>query len=243
MDSLLDKFARVFASATRELYAAGTVRCHSATRFLSQIALRLARRYIEREAWSRPTCSDRHEGRKAMLSIKLSRLLTSAIAAAVLVSISLMNYSFTAAHTSFNSSSSSSSSVVRIRPRAAERPADGSGPLAVTPALDTARAVSATVTSDGGTLTATAANGAVFTLTIPAGAIPEEETITMTPIASIPDLPFSGGLAGAGAVQLEPEGLLLLKAATLVIQPSSLLSLDQQCPFSWHQAGDDFHLF
>jgi hypothetical protein len=151
----------------------------------------------------------------------------------------LMNYPSATAHSI--SRPLSGGLAISGQQRAAERPADGS--LAVTPAPDTARAVTAIVTSDGGALTATAANGAIFTLTIPAGAIPDEETITMTPIASIPDLPFSGGLAGAGAVELEPEGLLLLKAATLLIQPSLPLALDQQCPFSWHQAGDDFHLF
>ncbi|HKF56338.1 MAG TPA: hypothetical protein VKJ45_12865 [Blastocatellia bacterium] len=174
-----------------------------------------------------------------MVVTRRTRAITLGILAVMLSTTVLMNYPSATAHSM--SRPLSGGLAIRGQLRAAERPADGS--LAVTPAPDTARAVSAIVTSDGGALTATAANGAVFTLTIPAGAIPDEETIRMTPIASIPDLPFSGGLAGAGAVQLEPEGLLLLKAATLVVQPSSPLPLDQQCPFSWHQAGDDFHLF
>jgi hypothetical protein len=121
--------------------------------------------------------------------------------------------------------------------------ADDSGPLSITPALDGDRAASATITSDGGTLTATAANGTIFTLAIPPGALVDTETITMVPAGSIPDLPLSGGLAGGGAVQLGPDGLILLKAATLVIQPSSPLSIDQQSPFAWHASGEDFHLF
>jgi len=65
----------------------------------------------------------------------------------------------------------------------------------------------------------------------------------MTPVASIPDLPFGGGLAGGGAVQLAPEGPILMETATLVIQPASPIRFDQQSPFGWVNAGDDFHLF
>jgi hypothetical protein len=170
-----------------------------------------------------------------------SRRIAWGTVAALLASSVVLNYPLTTARSA--SRSAAGPATAHIVERAQERPADALGPLSITPALDTGRAVSVVITAGGGTLTATAANGAIFMLTIPAGAIPDQETITMTPVASIPDLPFSGGLAGAGAVQLEPEGLLLLKAATLVIQPSSPLSVDQQCPFSWHQAGDDFHLF
>jgi hypothetical protein len=116
-----------------------------------------------------------------------------------------------------------------------------SGPLSVTPVLDSASAVTATMSSEGGTLTVTAGDGAVFTLTIPAGALTGVEEITLTPVVSIDDLPFSYGLAGA--VQLGPEGLLLVMPATLVIQPPAPVSIDEESPFAWYNTGEDFHLF
>src|SRR5262249_45706778 len=122
-------------------------------------------------------------------------------------------------------------------------PLAGSGALAVNPVLDSARQVSAAMSEEGGTLSATAINGTVFTLTIPQDALAAEEEITMTPIVSIPDLPFSGGLASGGAVQLGPEGLLLTQPATLEIKSSAALSVQEQTPFSWYKSGDDFHLF
>ncbi|HXI91093.1 MAG TPA: hypothetical protein VNO24_13845 [Blastocatellia bacterium] len=171
-----------------------------------------------------------------MLVTKRNKSSAGAILAAVLASTALINFPFISAH--------SSSRTPGIGPARASvvSPADGSGALAITPALDTARAVSATMAEKGGTLSVTAANGTTFTLTIPPDALVSEEDIAMTPVAAIPDLPFSQGLGGGGAVQLGPEGLLLVKPATLMIQPASPISVDQQCPFAWYKAGEDFHL-
>jgi hypothetical protein len=164
---------------------------------------------------------------------KRSGSIIWAAVAAIVAPLVLMNYPFISAH---------SSSMVATGRRPTDQvqtPAGASSALSITPVLDTASAATATITSDGGTLTATAANGAIFTLTIPAGAIDDEETITMTPIASISDLPLSGGLAGA--VELAPEGLILLKTSTLVIKAP--IPIDQQSPFAWYDTGDDFHLY
>ena len=165
-----------------------------------------------------------------------ARSIACVVVSAMLGSTALMKDRSIAAH-----SSPTVRAVTSLG--SAARQADGSGPLTVTPALDVDRAVTAIVTTDGGTLTATAANGAVFTLTIPRGALLDQESITMTPVASISDLPFSGGLAGAGAVQLGPDGLILLQPATLAIQATSPLSLDEQSPFAWSKTGEDFHLY
>jgi hypothetical protein len=155
--------------------------------------------------------------------------------AAIVAPLILMNYPSITAH------SSSMVATVRLPAARIERPAGTSSALSVTPVLDTARAATATITTAGGTLTSTAANGAVFTLTIPAGAIDDEETITMTPIASISDLPLSGGLAGA--VELAPDGLILWATSTLVIKPPASIPIDQQSPFAWYDTGNDFHLY
>jgi hypothetical protein len=86
------------------------------------------------------------------------------------------------------------------------------------PVLETSRAVSATIGSAGGSLTATAANGTTYRLDIPQGALPGPVTITMAPVASVSGLPLSGGLLGA--VDLRPTGLRLARTALLRIGKS-----------------------
>jgi hypothetical protein len=170
-----------------------------------------------------------------MLFTRRRRSLVWIIVATVLALTTLANHTFTSAHSVLRSSDS----VAAVR--YARGAAAASNPLTVTPVLDTARAVSTNMTTDGGTLSATAADGTQFKLTIPQDALLAGQQITMTPIASIGDLPLSGGLAGA--VQLAPEGLILLQTSTLVINPPASISIDQQSPFAWYGTGDDFHLY
>src|SRR5438105_618387 len=106
--------------------------------------------------------------------------------------------------------------------------------------LDTARATSAVIGNAGGTLTATAANGTLFTLTIPQNALANDETITMTPVAQTTNLPFSGGLVAA--VQLEPSGLRLFQLATLTVLTPRPVPLDAETPIAWHRDGRDLYL-
>jgi hypothetical protein len=113
-------------------------------------------------------------------------------------------------------------------------------PLSVDVAPDSSRAVSQLVSASGGSLAAIAADGTVFTLEIPSGALLSDELITMTPLASIGGLPFSGGLAGG--VQLDPEGLRLLKPATLRIEPATAVSDAERTGFAYRAAGQEFHL-
>ncbi len=91
-------------------------------------------------------------------------------------------------------------------------------PAAVVTRLDAAHAVTATVPISGGTLVLTDAKGNRFTLTIPSGALLGSETITMTSIASATGISGPGLVAG---VQLEPEGLGLLRPALLKIELAS----------------------
>src|SRR3954453_16565669 len=87
----------------------------------------------------------------------------------------------------------------------------------VTTHLADANAVSQLVTSSaGGTLNATGPDGSTYKLEIPAGALPSDTTIKMTPVASIGGLPFT---SAAGGVDLQPEGLALLKTARLTVAP------------------------
>ncbi|WP_230981141.1 hypothetical protein [Gemmatimonas groenlandica] len=80
--------------------------------------------------------------------------------------------------------------------------------------LNTAAATSATVGPAGGVLTTSAA-GVSYRLEIPANALQANTLIRMTPIASIGNLPLTGGMVAA--VDLQPSGLAFARNATLRI--------------------------
>ena len=103
--------------------------------------------------------------------------------------------------------------------------------------LDTAHAATQRISS--GTLIATGADGTKYTLSIPSGALASSQDITMTPVTAVAGSPL-GSLVGA--VRLEPEGLQLLKAATLTIEPTTAVPSDAT-GFQFHPGGNDFHLY
>ncbi len=113
------------------------------------------------------------------------------------------------------------------------------GGLKVT--LDSARAVQASIGASGGTLQATAANGARFTLTIPPQALAFPETITLTPIKSIGGLPFTPGLAAG--VEIGPSGLRFDELASLAIQPPQPVALAAETTFGYRLGGTLFFLY
>ena len=82
--------------------------------------------------------------------------------------------------------------------------------------LDQHAAVEDSVTAAGKVLTATS-HGVTYTLSIPAGAVKVPTSITMTPVTAIDSLGLSRLV---GAVDLQPQGLVLGKAATLRIAVS-----------------------
>jgi hypothetical protein len=106
--------------------------------------------------------------------------------------------------------------------------------------LDTQRAASVVIGENGGTVTATAADGTIFTLTILEKALLNSETITMTPVAQTTNLPFAAGMIAA--VQLEPRGLRLFKMATLSIMTPTPIPLGAETPMGWHRDGSDMYL-
>jgi len=113
-------------------------------------------------------------------------------------------------------------------------------PLTVTPTLDTAHAAKQSiVAANGGTITATGADGSIFTLTIPAKALLSDETITLTPVSALGGLPISNGLVAA--VQFTPDGLHFEQAATLTIQPAVTVAVNQQVGFAYHGSGQEFY--
>ena len=114
------------------------------------------------------------------------------------------------------------------------------GPLSVQVTLDPAHRVQQVVPPAGGTLSVTAADGTKFSLVISERSLPVTRTITMTVVSAVQGLPFSGGLAGA--VHLEPQGLLFYEPAILTIEPATPVPPDRQTFFAYDGDGQEFRL-
>ncbi|MCW5610121.1 MAG: hypothetical protein KIS83_05475 [Rubrivivax sp.] len=82
--------------------------------------------------------------------------------------------------------------------------------------VDESRAASATATAAaGGTVQATGADGTVYTLTVPPGALGRDTTITIAPLLSADGVAIDRLVAG---VRAEPSGLRFATPATLALQ-------------------------
>lgn len=115
-------------------------------------------------------------------------------------------------------------------------------PITIKVSVDQSALATGVISPAGGSLTATAADGSLFTLTLPAGALLGEEQITLIPITTVDGMPLSGGFVAG--VQLLPDGLQLLEPATLVIStPKAVPSGDLLLVgFAYHGAGEEFYL-
>ena len=114
------------------------------------------------------------------------------------------------------------------------------GPLTVKPTLST-RVASATIGTKGGTLTVRTASGARVTLTIPANSIAQDTPVTMTAVSRLRGLPFKR--QPAAAVALAPDGLRLLRGATLTVTPKRPMARSRRAAVAWLAAGRDAHLY
>ena len=130
------------------------------------------------------------------------------------------------------------STAVAPGSNASVTPADPEGGVSLT--LDTPKASSAVVPPSGGTLTAEGSDGTRYTLTIPEGALLVDTEITMTPVSSIADFPFSGGLGGA--VKLEPDGLFFYEDAILTIEPAKEIPVENQVFFGFDAESQGLYL-
>jgi len=106
--------------------------------------------------------------------------------------------------------------------------------------LDPTHASSAVVPPSGGTLTAEGSDGTRYALDIPEGALLVDTEITMTPVSSIDDFPFSGGLGGA--VKLEPDGLFFYQDAILTIEPANEIPIENQVFFGFGGESQGLYL-
>ncbi len=115
-------------------------------------------------------------------------------------------------------------------------------PITIKVSVDQNALATGVISPAGGSLTATAADGSLFTLTLPAGALLGEEQITLIPITTVDGMPLSGGFVAG--VQLVPDGLQLLEPATLTIStPKAVPSGDLLLVgFAYHGAGEEFYL-
>ena len=116
-------------------------------------------------------------------------------------------------------------------------PAD---PVNVAVTTETSNRVVMTLTSAGGTLSATDAAGNQFSLAIPANAVTQDTLIAMTPVGSLSGLPVTP--PAFASVHLEPAGLFLEKDAILTIVPAQAVPVQNQTFFGAHGDGSDLSL-
>jgi hypothetical protein len=121
------------------------------------------------------------------------------------------------------------------------QPSDGLPAVTIAPHPDASRAVTQTITTDGGTISATGADGTVYTLTLQKDSLELDQAITLTPLSAADGLP--GGHALAAGVQLDPQGLQLVKPATLTIKLATPIPVASQLSFASDDSGSDFHLY
>jgi hypothetical protein len=107
--------------------------------------------------------------------------------------------------------------------------------------LDQGGGVGALIPQSGGEISITMANGLIYTLTIPEGALLSDQEVTMTPIRSLDGTGLADGLIGG--VQLEPDGTYLLEPAMLTISAPEAYNLRQMVGFAYHGQGESFHLY
>ena len=86
-------------------------------------------------------------------------------------------------------------------------------------------------------MSATGADGTVYTLDIPKDALLTETTIGLTPVTSISGMPF--GNEQAYAVQLSPDGLFLYDEAILTITPAVAIPKGEEIVFGYLKDGKD----
>ena len=105
---------------------------------------------------------------------------------------------------------------------------------------DPGRTTTAVIGAEGGTIKAIAEDGTTYELVIPPDALDFDETISMTPVSSTAGLPLSNGMAGA--VILEPAGIIFYEPATLIITPAATPSGEMAVGFAYDGTGEEFHL-
>jgi hypothetical protein len=89
--------------------------------------------------------------------------------------------------------------------------------------------------ADGGSVSATAADGTTFELVVPPMAVARDTEISMTPLTDVEGI----GDGAVHAVQLEPEGLTLFELVRLTITPATPIAIADQLMFEAAGDGSD----
>jgi hypothetical protein len=113
-------------------------------------------------------------------------------------------------------------------------------PIDLSVTEETGNTVTALVPAAGGEVSATGADGTVYALAIPDGALLTDTEISMTPVASVKGLPTGGDVTYG--VQLGPDGLHLDDFAILTITPKVAIPIEQQIAFGYEAAGTGMFL-
>jgi len=112
-------------------------------------------------------------------------------------------------------------------------------PLTVTPLLEEDNTAKALVfPGDETSLSVTAADGTIFSLTFPPESLLSAVEVSMTPVTSLEGFPATD--APLHAVHLEPEGLTLMEPAILTIQTPS--GIEGFTAFTTYSGGESFHI-
>jgi hypothetical protein len=106
---------------------------------------------------------------------------------------------------------------------------------------ETAAARGATIGPDGGTVSATGSNGAVYTLSLPPDAVTSDTQIALYPVDSLADAP--GGAPITAGVQLSPDGLRLRAPATLTMELPSGMDATKLVALAWGGDAVDVHRY
>jgi TolB protein len=106
---------------------------------------------------------------------------------------------------------------------------------------ETGAARGTTIGPAGGTLSATGANGATYSLAIPAGALTKDTEVGLYPVAKVLGLP--GGVSLSVGVQFSPDGLHLGLPATLTIGLPSGTDAARLVGLAWAGDARDAHLY
>jgi hypothetical protein len=101
--------------------------------------------------------------------------------------------------------------------------------------IETARAGSATIGVEGGTVSATSAGGVTYRLIVPRGALLASTELTVTPVSAISNSPVSAGLSAA--VRMAPSGLRFALPARLEIVVTPVTSAGRQA-IAFQSASD-----
>lgn len=106
-------------------------------------------------------------------------------------------------------------------------------------ALDDSLAVVQTIGPAGGSIRLADAQGTQYVLSFPPQALAVLTNITVTPVASIADLPFAALAAG---VRIEPEGLIPATSVGLAITPSTPVPQGDQLTFGFRGLDGELYL-